>query len=186
MVLMDLYSFLLNSQLSATLYQANLTSVTCTYQIKNNGIDFEVNGLEHSLDMLINDFITTLKALDDCVTADIFHVCVEQTGKGYDNKLINPKSLSEDLRLTILEVHHVTLLDKKKTLKKLTLKDFQLFHYKFLKGVCIKSFMFGNIVEEKAVELMEKVKRELRCKNMKRVSDLHLDNRAIQMSLISF
>lgn len=119
-------------------------------------------------------FSKCLKSLAQDTTEKQFKVFVEQQFKIYENIFLRPQSLSQELRLNIIESHHLPLYEKNKCLRSITFADFQSFCQSYCEQVRIKAIMQGNLTEDLALNTMHNVLNELNCGQVEDVINISL------------
>lgn len=115
-------------------------------------------------------FSKALKSLADNITEEKFNVFVHQQFKHYENIFLQPKSLTKELRLNVIEAHHQPLYQKNQLLRSLNFTDFQQFCREYCEQMKIKALMQGNISKDRALSIMNNVLNELHCGNVSDVS----------------
>lgn len=120
--------------------------------------------------MIIDAFTKCLKSLADDVTEEQFRVFVQQLFKMYENIFRKPKSIAKELRLSVVQQHHVALNVKNQRLKAIDFNDFQTFCRDYCQQVKIKTIMQGNLLEERAQSMMQIVLTNLDCGKIKDAS----------------
>lgn len=131
---------------------------------------WQAEGFNQKLHLVVEEFCRCLKSLADDSTEEQFKVFVQQQYKTYENTFLNPRDLSNELRLTVTESHHQPLNDKYRRLKSITFDDFQIFCRDFCRQMRIKALIQGNITEKQAQNIAENVLKELNCRKIKNVS----------------
>lgn len=130
----------------------------------------QVSGYNQKLYVIIDAFTKCLKTLADDVTEEQYRVFVQQLAKSYENVFRKPKSIGKELRLSVVQAHHVPLTEKNRRLKKIALNDFQAFCRQYGEQVKIKAVMQGNMLEERALSMMQIVLSNLNCGKINDVS----------------
>lgn len=92
--------------------------------------------------------------------------------KNYENIFLKPKSISKDLRLGVVDLNHIALAHKNRTLKTVTFEEFKAFCNRYLQQIKIKAVMQGNLDAERAETIMNDVLRVLDCGKIKNVSKI--------------
>lgn len=129
-----------------------------------------MQGFNQKLHLIVDVFSKCLKSLAQDTTEKQFEVFVQQHFKVYENIFLLPKSLSHELRLNIVESHHLPLYEKNKCLRSITFANFQQFCQKYCEQVRIKAIMQGNLTEDRALNIMNNVLNELNCGKVEDVS----------------
>lgn len=119
--------------------------------------------------IIVNAFAESLKSLVDDVTEEQFQVFVEQELKNYENIFLKPKSISKDLRLSVVDVNHIALPHKNRTLKTVKFEDFKAFCNRYLQQIRIKAVLQGNLDAQRAETITNDVLRVLDCGKIKKV-----------------
>lgn len=131
-----------------------------------------MSGFNEKLHLIIDVFVKCLKSLVDDTTEKQFEVFVQQQYKVYENICIKPNMLANELRLTILEAHHALLCEKNQKLQSIKFADFQQFCKEYTGKLRIKALMQGNLKEDHALEITNKILFELKPEKLDDVSDL--------------
>lgn len=176
LVLMELYTFLLDLHWSKALHYAKLNTYGCfahSCQANCKGIHLKVVGIHQRAHLVAIEFTKTLKTLADRITEEQFRVCVEKTKKDYENELIKPSLLKRDLHSSILDASHISLFDKKNVLKTLELKDFQEFHRKFLRKVQVANVTNDCEIRQGTNKIMNEIQNVLGCGKTEYVSNFN-------------
>lgn len=119
--------------------------------------------------LIVDVFSKCLNSLAQDTTEKQFEVFVQQQFKTYENIFLRPKVLSKELRLNIIESHHLPLYEKNQRLNSITFADFQQFCRNYCEQIRIKAIMQGNITEDRALNIMNNVLNELNCGRIKDV-----------------
>lgn len=133
---------------------------------------FQVNGYNQKLHLLVEVFSKCLKTLADDITEKQFNVFVQQLYQVYENIFLKPKSLSRELRLTVVEARHKPLYQKNQRLRSIRFSDFQQFCRCYCSQIKITAIMQGNISQEQALNIMENVLNELNCGKIEDVRNI--------------
>lgn len=120
--------------------------------------------------MIVDAFTKCLKSLADDVTEEQYRVFVQQQMKVYENIFRKPRSIAKELRLSVVQAHHVPLNEKNRRIKKIDFNDFQTFCRQYCEQVKIKAIIQGNLLEERAQSIMQIVLSNLNCGKINDVS----------------
>lgn len=141
----------------------------------------QVSGYNQKLHVIVDAFTKCLKSLADDVTEEQYRVFVQQLSKMYENIFRKPKSIGKELRLSVVQAHHVPLTLKNRRLKKIDFNDFQAFCRQYCDQVKIKAIMQGNLLEDRAQTIMQIVLSNLNCG---KIHDVSIGLSSISMSTI--
>lgn len=130
----------------------------------------QVSGYNQKLHVIIDAFTKCLKSLADDITDEQYRVFVQQLGKLYENIFRKPNSFAKELRLSVVQHHHVPLNLKNRRINKIDFNDFEEFCRQYCRQVKIKSIMQGNFTEERAQSIMQVVLSNLECGKINDVS----------------
>lgn len=183
--MVNLHATLLKYQLVERLYPATVAGLEYTCYSADKGLVLKVNfyslnfkvnsthfwcvflaqvsGYNQKLHVIIDAFTKCLKSLADDVTEEQYRVFVQQLFKTYENIFRKPKAIGKELRLSVVQKHHVPLTEKNRRLKKIDFNDFQKFCRQYCDQVKIKAIMQGNLLEERAHSMMQIVLSNLNC-----------------------
>lgn len=112
-----------------------------------------------------------MKSIGDEITEKQFEVFVDRNFKSYENLFIDPNELAGELLSSVINVQHSPMHEKNKRLRSIRFEDFQLFCRNFCQHLRVKSLMQGNIAEERAQAIMQKVLTDLECGIVQDVSE---------------
>ena len=122
---------------------------------------FQVSGFNDKLSVLL---ITILQHLVDLTCSlTIFEEEKMQLRRDYNNRLISPKKLSKDLRLSILEKLRFSLLDKFGSSEHLTQRGLFSFISQFNSRFHVDCLIQGNYTNLQAINVFEKCMKTLNC-----------------------
>lgn len=140
----------------------------------------QVSGYNQKLHVIVDAFTKCLKTLADDVTEEQYRVFVQQLCKLYENIFRRPKAFNKELRLSVVQAHHVPLNEKNRRIKKIDFNEFQTFCRQYWQQVKIKSIMQGNFVESRAQSIMQIVLTNLECDKINDVSlnEFRFDSRS--------
>lgn len=108
------------------------------------------------------------------VTEEQFSVFVEQLLKNFENVFLKPKSISRDLRLSILDQNHIALPEKNQILKELTFDAFKSFCTRYLQQIKIKAVLQGNLNATQAEKITHDVLNVLDCGKINDLTDIEI------------
>lgn len=128
-----------------------------------------MSGFNQKLHLIVEVFTKCLKALAEEATEKQFQVFVDQQFKTYENIFLKPKVLTKELRLTLVEAHHMPLYEKNQRLRSIGFDDFQKYCRNFCQQMRIKAIMQGNISETHAQTVMQNVLNDLNCGKIENV-----------------
>lgn len=133
--------------------------------------------------MIVDAFTKCLKSLADDVTEEQYRVFLQQLLKVYENIFRKPKSIAKELRLSVVQKHHVPLNEKNRRLKNIDFNDFRTFCRQYCEQVKIKAIMQGNLLEDRAQTMMQIVLSNLECGKINDVSICRLNSSSISCNL---
>lgn len=134
----------------------------------------QVSGFNQKLHLIVNAFAEKLKTLANDVTEDQFSVFVEQQLKNFENIFLKPKSISRDLRLSILDQNHIALPEKNQILKTLSFDAFKSFCTRYLQQIKIKAVLQGNLNATQAEKITNDVLDVLDCGKIDNLTDIDI------------
>lgn len=139
---------------------------------------FQTSGYNEKLHYIIEEFARGIKSLAEDISEDEFKTFVQQQYKVYSNIFQKPSAIGNELRLTILEKYRTPLTEKNQLLKTITYNDFRNFCRDFTKEMKIKAIIQGNISQERATQITEKLLQTMNCgkvNDVRRILDATLD-----------
>lgn len=124
--------------------------------------------------LVVDIFSTFLKSLVNGPTQEQFNVFVQKQFETYKKELLDPKSLSKELRSGVVQLYHHPVWEKYKRLRSISFTDFQQFCCSFCMQVKIEAMVQGNIDKNHSIDIMQNLLKNLQCERIHNVSRFNL------------
>ena len=97
-VCLDLFLVCLRYQMNEETYPAEQANLECSVDPEERGFSIEVNGINDKLELLLHTVLKHFKAFEDYLEDNHFEALLKELKKNYYNMLIDPSSLSSDVK----------------------------------------------------------------------------------------
>ena len=97
-VCLDLFLACLCHQMNEETYPAEQANLQCSVDPEERGFSIEVNGINDKLELLFHTVLNHFKSFEDYLEDNYFEALLKQVKKNYYNMLIDPSSLSSDVK----------------------------------------------------------------------------------------
>lgn len=132
--------------------------------------------------MVVDIFSQALKSLSEGPTEEVFNVLVQQQFEIYEKEILNPDSVTKELRSSVIQLDYHPHWEKHKRLRTISYSDFQQFCRSFCEQVAIQAMAHGNIDKDHALDIVQNLLEHLRCERSENVS--RFDTLTIKFSKI--
>lgn len=174
-----LFTYLVEFSMAEQLYPALEAGLTYGLYIGDKGLVMRVSGFNQKLPLLVEIILEVMRTieLDPAQVASFKELKKRQIF----NSLINGNALNLDLRLSLLENKHYSMIQKYEAIDAITIEGLSQFKDNFHKKMYVQGLIQGNFTADQAKELMQKV---ISSYNSKKIEDLStLDNSLLQVPL---
>lgn len=142
-------------------YAAETAGLKYNVQPSRDGIEIDLNGYNHKLEILLERILLKIKNFD--VDQSRFDVIKETTVKNYKNFGFNvPYAQVAHHSQYLLNDHTWTIAEKREKLEQLTREDICSFVPEFLRHLQIETLVLGNLAKEDAVNISQIVNSVLK------------------------
>uniref|UniRef100_A0A1I8PFT7 Nardilysin n=1 Tax=Stomoxys calcitrans TaxID=35570 RepID=A0A1I8PFT7_STOCA len=178
-VLCGLYSHLVKYRLAEELYPATVAGLSYSVYAAERGVVLKAYGYNEKLHLVVDYITKCMVSVREHITEEQLEAFKKHLKKNYFNALIKPKALNKDIRLSIVENVHWSIIDKYKSLNDITLDDMLDFADIYTKELYVQTLMQGNLTEEAAHNCMNSVLTTLNCQRIKETK--YIENRTVQL-----
>ncbi|EDW78671.2 uncharacterized protein Dwil_GK13929 [Drosophila willistoni] len=177
-----LFTYLVEFSIIEQLYPALLAGLTYSLYMGNKGLILNANGYNQKLPLIVEIIMNVLGSLElDPAQLISFK---ELKKRQLFNALISGTALNLDLRLSILEKQHFSLVQKYDAIDDITLDDIELFKNSFYKQMYIQALFQGNFADEERHRIMHNVIDSFNSQKID--ASTSLDKRVLQLPLGSY
>jgi nardilysin len=157
----------MNHYLSEELYPAAIADLHVNFMDSVKGMSLYVTGYNEKLDLVIEIIIEKLKRFRDFLEETAFETYKKQLKKDCHNNFIKPDSLSYDLLNNVISKDSYTSLEIYQEVDRISIDDLKEFSEAWLQELQIQVLMQGNLKRSHCVEIVQKIVKDLDCREIK-------------------
>lgn len=120
--------------------------------------------------LAVDIFGKIMKSLISGPTEAEFKVLVQKQLEHYERGFLDPEAMVEELRLIAMQPQLLPISERYKPLRTITFSNFQQFCRRFCEDVEITAYVYGNMYEDHAVEIIENFADDFQCERVENVS----------------
>uniref|UniRef100_T1J428 Nardilysin n=1 Tax=Strigamia maritima TaxID=126957 RepID=T1J428_STRMM len=175
--LLDIFVNVLAQNLSEAIYPADVAQLFYNLLGYETGLVIQVYGFNEKLYMLLE---TILNHIDHfTVNKDLFEAVKNHLIKQYYNNFIKPGKLCTEVRLSLLQQYHWTVIDKRAAILDINSDMLGPFVNNLKSHLFLEGLVQGNITSKESLEILALVESKLNCKPLPR--HLYPDIRVMQL-----
>lgn len=157
MTLLNLMSNVIKYYLAESLYPATVCGLSYQLYSSELGLVLKVSGFNEKLHLIVEKVTEVLNTLKDITESNVVEVMRRQMLRNYHNAFIRSKGLCKELRLSVLQNVYWPMYEKHTIAKELTDEELKAFIKKFFTHLKVKALIQGNITNDAAIKITEKL-----------------------------
>ncbi|KAL3267874.1 hypothetical protein HHI36_007015, partial [Cryptolaemus montrouzieri] len=154
---------LFDMQLAESIYPAQKAELSYFCYTDDRGFVFKISGYNQKLPIVMSLLSDHLKKIQSELSQDMFVALKEKLMDMYYNQLIEPSTITADLRLNLLIDKYFTSTEKFASISQVTYEDMKIFCVDFLQNLFIKALVQGNVDKQTAVGVTQEFVQVLGC-----------------------
>uniref|UniRef100_A0A182NP71 Nardilysin n=1 Tax=Anopheles dirus TaxID=7168 RepID=A0A182NP71_9DIPT len=144
-------------QIAEELYPAEVAGLNYELYSAEKGLVLKIDGYSEKLPIVAAEISATMGRFADIFSESVFDVIKVKLEKAYYNEIMKPNKLNRDVRLKLVQPNHWATWEKFEHIKDITADDVRNFSRIFFNGLKIQALIQGNILQESAELVMQKV-----------------------------